>query len=35
MNRKVEHLEDNMGAGHGRLPEAPARERMARFVEAA
>jgi aryl-alcohol dehydrogenase-like predicted oxidoreductase len=31
---KVEHLVDNMGAGLGRLPDAAARERMVRFVEA-
>jgi diketogulonate reductase-like aldo/keto reductase len=31
---KVKHMEDNMAAGHGRLPDAAARERMARFVEA-
>jgi diketogulonate reductase-like aldo/keto reductase len=32
---KVKHLEDNMGAGHGLLPDAATRERMVRFVEAA
>ena len=32
---KVKHMEDNMGAGHGRLPDAATRERMVRFVEAA
>jgi diketogulonate reductase-like aldo/keto reductase len=30
---KVDHLADNMGAGLGELPDAPARERMARFFE--
>jgi diketogulonate reductase-like aldo/keto reductase len=29
---KVKHMEDNMGACRGRLPDATARERMARFV---
>jgi diketogulonate reductase-like aldo/keto reductase len=32
---KVKHMEDNMAAGHGRLPDAAERERMARFVETA
>jgi diketogulonate reductase-like aldo/keto reductase len=32
---KVKHMEDNMGAGFGRLPDATARERMVRFVQAA
>ena len=32
---KVEHMEDDMAAGHGRLPDAAMRQRMARFVEAA
>jgi diketogulonate reductase-like aldo/keto reductase len=32
---KVKHMEDNMGAGFGRLPDAAARERMVRLVEAA
>jgi hypothetical protein len=31
----VKHMEDNMGAGFGRLPDAAARERMVRLVEAA
>jgi diketogulonate reductase-like aldo/keto reductase len=31
---KVKHMEDNMGAGYGALPDAATRERMARFVEA-
>ncbi len=30
---KVEHLEDNMAAGFGRLPDAAERQRMLRFVE--
>jgi hypothetical protein len=30
----VKHMEDNMGAGYGALPDAATRERMARFVEA-
>jgi hypothetical protein len=29
----VKHLQDNMGAAYGRLPDAAARERMVRFVE--
>jgi diketogulonate reductase-like aldo/keto reductase len=29
---KVEHLEDNMQAGFGRLPDAAAREKMARLI---
>ena len=32
---KVKHMEDNMAAGRGRLPDAATRERMVRFVEAA
>jgi diketogulonate reductase-like aldo/keto reductase len=32
---KVKHMEDNMGAAHGQLPDAATRERMVRFVEAA
>jgi diketogulonate reductase-like aldo/keto reductase len=32
---KVKHMEDNMGAAWGRLPDAAARERMVRFVESA
>jgi aryl-alcohol dehydrogenase-like predicted oxidoreductase len=28
----AEHLVDNMQAGFGSLPDAPARERMKRFV---
>jgi diketogulonate reductase-like aldo/keto reductase len=31
---KVKHMEDNMAAGFGALPDAAARERMVRFVEA-
>jgi diketogulonate reductase-like aldo/keto reductase len=31
---KVKHMVDNMGAAHGPLPDAAARERMVRFVEA-
>ncbi len=31
---KVRHMEDNMAAGYGRLPDAAERERMVRFVEA-
>ena len=31
---KVKHMEDNMGAGFGPLPDAATRERMVRFVEA-
>jgi aryl-alcohol dehydrogenase-like predicted oxidoreductase len=30
---KPEHMLDNLGAGHGRLPDAAMRERMAKFVE--
>ncbi len=30
---KVHHMEDNMGAGFGRLPDATERQRMLRFVE--
>jgi aryl-alcohol dehydrogenase-like predicted oxidoreductase len=30
---RVKHLQDNMGAAYGRLPDAAARERMVRFVE--
>jgi diketogulonate reductase-like aldo/keto reductase len=30
---KVEHMEDDMAAGQGRLPDAAERERMVRFVE--
>jgi diketogulonate reductase-like aldo/keto reductase len=32
---KLQHLEDNMAAGRGPLPDAAARERMLRFVEKA
>jgi diketogulonate reductase-like aldo/keto reductase len=32
---KVKHMEDNMAAGYGRLPDAALRERMVRFVESA
>jgi diketogulonate reductase-like aldo/keto reductase len=32
---KLKHVEDNMAAGYGRLPDAAERERMVRFVEAA
>jgi diketogulonate reductase-like aldo/keto reductase len=32
---KVKHMEDNMAAGYGRLPDARERERMVRFVEGA
>jgi aryl-alcohol dehydrogenase-like predicted oxidoreductase len=32
---KVKHMEDNMAAGHGRLPDAATRDRMVRFVESA
>jgi diketogulonate reductase-like aldo/keto reductase len=32
---KVKHMEDNMGAGHGALPDAAMRARMVRFVEGA
>jgi diketogulonate reductase-like aldo/keto reductase len=31
---KVEHMEDDMAAARGRLPDAAERERMLRFVEA-
>ncbi len=31
---KVKHMEDNMAAGFGRLPDAAARDRMVRIVEA-
>ena len=31
---KIEHLEDDMAAAQGRLPDATERERMVRFVEA-
>lgn len=31
---KVKHMEDNMAAGFGRLPDAAARERMVRSVQA-
>jgi aryl-alcohol dehydrogenase-like predicted oxidoreductase len=30
---KVKHLEDNMRAGYGRIPDAKTRERMARYLE--
>lgn len=30
---KPEHMLDNLGAGHGRLPDAAMRERMAKYVE--
>ena len=30
---KVEHMEDDMAAARGRLPDAAERERMVRFVE--
>jgi diketogulonate reductase-like aldo/keto reductase len=30
---KVKHMEDDMAAGYGELPDAAARERMVRFVE--
>ena len=30
---KVEHMEDDMAAGYGRLPDAAARQRMVRFVQ--
>jgi aryl-alcohol dehydrogenase-like predicted oxidoreductase len=30
---QVRHLEDNLGAGHGRLPDAAMRERMAATVD--
>lgn len=29
---QVEHMTENMGAAHGKLPDQPMRERMARFV---
>ncbi len=32
---KLEHMEDDLAAGRGRLPDATERERMVRFVEAA
>ncbi|HEU4385561.1 MAG TPA: aldo/keto reductase [Anaeromyxobacteraceae bacterium] len=32
---KVEHMEDDLAAARGRLPDAAERERMVRFVEAA
>ena len=32
---KAEHMEDDMAAADGRLPDAPERERMVRFVEGA
>lgn len=32
---KVKHMEDNMAAGRGRLPEAAERERMIRYLEEA
>jgi diketogulonate reductase-like aldo/keto reductase len=32
---KVQHMEDNMAAGFGRLPDAATRDRMVRFVESA
>jgi diketogulonate reductase-like aldo/keto reductase len=32
---KLKHMEDNMAAGFGRLPDAPERKRMVRFVEEA
>jgi diketogulonate reductase-like aldo/keto reductase len=32
---KVKHMEDNMAAAYGRLPDATERKRMVRFVEAA
>jgi diketogulonate reductase-like aldo/keto reductase len=32
---KVKHMEDNMGAGYGQLPDAATRQRMASFVEGA
>jgi hypothetical protein len=31
---KVEHMEDNLGAGRGRLPDAAQRQRMAQFFDA-
>ena len=30
---KPEHMLDNLGAGHGRLPDAAMRARMAKYVE--
>ena len=30
---KPEHMVDNLGAGHGRLPDAAMRERMAKYME--
>jgi aryl-alcohol dehydrogenase-like predicted oxidoreductase len=30
---KVEHMEDNLGAGRGRLPDAAQRQRMAQFFD--
>jgi aryl-alcohol dehydrogenase-like predicted oxidoreductase len=30
---KLEHLEDNLGAGYGPLPDAATRARMVRFIE--
>jgi aryl-alcohol dehydrogenase-like predicted oxidoreductase len=32
---KVKHLEDNMAACRGRLPDASERQRMVRFLEGA
>jgi diketogulonate reductase-like aldo/keto reductase len=32
---RVKHMEDNMAAGYGRLPDAATRDRMVRFVESA
>jgi diketogulonate reductase-like aldo/keto reductase len=32
---KARHMEDNMGAGYGALPDAAAREQMVRFIESA
>jgi diketogulonate reductase-like aldo/keto reductase len=31
--RRVEHIEDNMGGAHGRLPDAAMRKRMERFYD--
>ena len=31
--RRVDHMEENMGALRGRLPDAKLRARMARYVE--
>ena len=31
---KAAHMTDNLGAGHGRMPDAAMRERMAKYVEA-